>query len=310
MVRRCGRADASSSDDGLGKSMNVRMSETGKFDLIIEPGKRNLPYWRDLWEYRELFGFLAWRDFLVRYKQTAIGVAWSVIRPVLTMIVFTIVFGKVAKLPSGDVPYPIMVFVAMLPWQFFATSFSEAANSLISNQNLLTKIYFPRIIVPASSVLVNVIDFLISFVILLVLMAFYRCTPNLSTLAFPGFLGIAFVSAMGLGLWTAALNVKYRDFRYIVPFIVQFGLYISPVGFSSSVVPDKWRLLYALNPLVGVIDGFRWAILGEQLHVHGFLISLGVALLLFWNGVRFFRKFERGFADIIYHQNSWQLSLL
>ncbi len=271
------------------------------FDLVIEPGGSFRHYWHDLWQYRELFYFLSWRDILVRYKQTAIGIAWGILRPLLTMIVFTIIFGYLAKLPSEGVPYPILVFAAMLPWQFFSSSLTESSNSFITNANMLTKIYFPRLIVPASAVIVNLVDFLISFVILGALMAWYRFVPDARVLALPLFLGMAFLASFGLGLWLATLNVKYRDFRYVVPFIAQFGLYISPVGFSSSVVPGKWRLLYSINPMVGVIDGFRWAILGGETRMYwpGFLLSATVTLIIFLLAVRYFRATERKFADII-----------
>ncbi len=269
--------------------------------LIIEAGRGEQQYWKDLWRYRELFYFLAWRDILVRYKQTAIGIAWALIRPFLTMVVFTVVFGGIAKLPSGGVPYPILVFSAMLPWQFFANALSECSNSLIGNANLLSKVYFPRLIIPVSAVIVSFVDFLVSGMILLGLMAWYAFVPNWRILTLPLFIAIAFAAAMGAGLWLAALNVKYRDFRYVVPFIVQFGLYISPVGFSSSVVPPQWQLLYSLNPMVGVIDGFRWAILGgtTTLNLLGFGVSLGLVVLLFLSGVWYFRRVERTFADVI-----------
>jgi lipopolysaccharide transport system permease protein len=269
--------------------------------LIIEAGRAEKQYWKDLWTYRELFYFLAWRDILVRYKQTAIGLAWALIRPFLTMVVFTVVFGSLAKLPSAGVPYPILVFAALLPWQFFANALSECSNSLISNSNLISKVYFPRLIVPASAVIVSFVDFLISGIILLGLMAWYNFFPSWRIFTLPVFIAIAFAASMGAGLWLAALNVKYRDFRYVVPFIVQIGLYISPVGFSSNIVPEKWRFLYALNPMVGVIDGFRWAILGKdfQLHVPAFLLSLGLIILLLITGIWYFRKTERTFADVI-----------
>jgi len=275
--------------------------EIQEYKLIIEPGRSELHYWKDLWRYRELFWFLSWRDILVRYKQTAIGVAWSVIRPFLTMIVFTVIFGKLAKLPSEGVPYPIMVFAAMLPWQFFSNSLSECSNSLITNANLLTKVYFPRLVVPASAVIVSLVDFFISFAILALLMIWYGFLPDWRIITLPLFLGLAFAASFGFGLWFAALNVKYRDFRYVVPFIVQFGLYVSPVGFSSSVVPEKWRLLYALNPMVGVIDGFRWAILGGKAPIYwpGFWLSTALTILVFLLGVRYFRDTERAFADVI-----------
>ncbi len=270
-------------------------------ELIIEAGRTERQYWQDLWRYRELFYFLSWRDILVRYKQTAIGIAWALLRPLLTMIVFTIVFGQLAKLPSDGAPYPILVFAAMLPWQFFANALTECSNSLITNSNLISKVYFPRLIIPASAVIVSFVDFLVSGMILLGLMAWYNYIPSWRILTLPVFILIAFAAAMGAGLWLAALNVQYRDFRYIVPFIVQFGLYISPVGFSSSIVPPQWRLLYSLNPMVAVIDGFRWAILGGQTQLHGlgFGLSLSLVILLLVTGVLYFRKMERTFADVI-----------
>lgn len=271
-------------------------------ELVIEAGRTEQQYWKDLWRYRELFYFLAWRDILVRYKQTIIGIAWALIRPFLTMVVFTVVFGKIAKLPSeAGAPYPILVFAAMLPWQFFANSLSECSNSLITNANLISKVYFPRLIVPTSAVIVSFVDFMISGMILLGLMAWYDFVPSWRIMTLPLFIGIAFMASMGVGLWLASLNVKYRDFRYVVPFIVQFGLYISPVGFSSSLVPEGWRFIYSLNPMVGVIDGFRWAILGgeSKLYLPGFTLSLGLVALLFTSGIWYFRKVERIFADVI-----------
>mgnify|MGYP001092987818 CR=1 FL=1 len=276
--------------------------ENEEYTLIIEAGRVEKNYWLDLWRYRELFYFLSWRDILVRYKQTVIGVAWSVLRPLLTMIVFTVVFGKIAKLPSdGTVPYPVLVFAAMLPWQFFANSLSESSNSLISNANLISKVYFPRFIVPASSVITGLVDFFISFVILFLIMLFYGFMPDSKILAVPVFSLLAFLAALGSGLWLCALNVEYRDFRYVVPFIVQFGLYISPVGFSSSVIPEKWRFLYSLNPMVGVIDGFRWALLRGETAIYwpGFTASAALSLLIFITGIWYFRKTERTFADVI-----------
>ncbi|MBE8998654.1 MULTISPECIES: ABC transporter permease [unclassified Nostoc] len=271
-------------------------------ELVIEAGRTEQQYWKDIWRYRELFYFLAWRDILVRYKQTVIGMLWALIRPFLTMIVFSVIFGSLAKLPSeGSAPYPILVFAALLPWQFFSNALSECSNSLISNANLISKVYFPRLIVPASSVIVSFVDFLVSAMILLGLMAWYNFVPTWRILSLPLFIGIAFAASLGVGLWLAALNVEYRDFRYIVPFIVQFGLYVSPVGFSSSIVPEQWRLLYYLNPMVGVIDGFRWAILGgeSKLYWTGFTLSLGLVALLLVSGIWYFRKMERTFADVI-----------
>lgn len=278
-----------------------RLSDTMQHTIVIEAGRSEGNYWRDLWRYRELFYFLAWRDILVRYKQTVIGVAWALVRPFLIMIVFTVVFGKLAKLPSDNVPYPILVFAALLPWQFFANAFSEAGNSLVSNASMVSKVYFPRLVVPASSVIVSFVDFIISGVILAALMVWYGFVPDWRIVTLPLFIGIAFAAAMGAGLWIAALNVKYRDFRYVIPFAVQFGLYISPVGFSSSIVPDNWRLFYSLNPMVGVIDGFRWAILGGDTHLYlpGFILSIGLVCVLLMSGVVYFRKTERTFADVI-----------
>lgn len=277
------------------------MTVLGKQELIIEAGAVERQYWQDLLRYRELLYFLAWRDILVRYKQTVFGVAWSVVRPVLTMIVFTFVFSSVAKLPSEGVPYPVLVFAAMIPWQFFANALSECSNSVVNNGNMISKVYFPRLIVPTSAVIVSFVDFLISLVILAILMLICGFAPDARILTLPFFTLMAFMAAMGVGLWMAALNVKYRDFRYIVPFIVQFGLYVSPVGFSSSVIPEQWRFLYSLNPMVGVIDGFRWAILRGQadLYLPGFFLSLGIVTALLISGIWYFRKTERTFADII-----------
>ena len=280
--------------------MNVKTTDS-KPELIIEAGRAERQYWQDLWRYRELFYFLAWRDILVRYKQTAIGIAWALIRPFITMIVFTVVFGNLAKLPSEGVPYPILVFSAMLPWQFFSNALSECSNSLIGNANLISKVYFPRLIVPVSAIVVSFVDFMISGIILLGLMAYYAYVPSWRILMLPVFIGIAFAASIGAGLLFASLNVKYRDFRFIVPFITQIGLYVSPVGFSSSIVPEQYRLLYSLNPMVGVIDGFRWSILGgeSKLYLPGFALSLGLVLLMLIAGVVYFRKVERTFADVI-----------
>lgn len=269
--------------------------------LEIEAGRTERHYWKDLWRYRELFYFLAWRDIVVRYKQTAIGISWAWLRPFLMMVVFTIVFGKLAKLPSQNVPYPILVLAGVLPWQLFSTAFSEAGSSLISNANLISKVYFPRLIVPTSSVIVSFVDFLISGIILAALMLWYGYFPSWRIFTLPLFIGIAFMAAMGAGLWIAALNVKYRDFRYVVPFVIQLGMYISPVGFSSSVVPEQWRALYSINPMVGVIDGFRWAILrgSSDIYWPGFMLSLVLILIVFVTGIRYFRETERTFADVI-----------
>lgn len=272
-----------------------------EYDLIIETGRTELHYWKDLWRYRELFFFLSWRDILVRYKQTILGIAWSVLRPLLTMIVFAIIFGKFAKLPSAGIPYPIFVYAAMLPWQFFSTSLMESSNSLISNSHIITKVYFPRIIIPASTVIVSLVDFVISSFILCLIMVWYKYMPDWRILVLPIFLFLSSVASFGIGLWLSSLNVKYRDFRHIVPFLVQFGLYISPVGFSSSIVPERWRLFYSINPMVGIIDGFRWALFGgdAKIYLPGLLFSIVLAMLIFASGVWFFRKTERTFADNI-----------
>ena len=271
------------------------------FDLVIEPGGGFGRYWGDLWRYRELFYFLAWRDILVRYKQTAIGVAWAILRPFLTMVVLTLVFGRMAKFPSEGAPYPILVFAAMLPWQLFSNALQESSNALIGNAALISKIYFPRLIVPTSSVVVSLVDFLISFGILVGLMVWYGYVPGWRVLFLPFFILLVLLLSLGAGFWFSAINVKYRDFRYVVPFVVQFGLYVSPVGFSSVVVPDSWRLLYSLNPMVGIIDGFRWALIGEspRLYMPGFLVSIGLTVAFCWYGLVYFRRTERFFADII-----------
>ncbi len=280
--------------------MSVKTTDT-RPELIIEAGRSEQQYWKDLWRYRDLFYFLAWRDILVRYKQTAIGIAWALIRPLMQIVVFSIVFGNIAKLSSEGVPYPILVCSAMLPWQFFSNSLSECSNSLITNSNLISKVYFPRLIVPISAVVVSFVDFMISGIILLGLMAWYNYVPSWRILMLPLFIALASAAAVGAGLWLASLNVKYRDFRYIVPFIMQFGLYISPVGFSSSVVPPQWRFIYGLNPMVGVIDGFRWSILsGEsKLDWQSVGLSFALVMLLLVTGIAYFRKMERTFADVI-----------
>jgi lipopolysaccharide transport system permease protein len=270
--------------------------------LVLEPGRAERHYWRDLWVYRELFAILAWRDVAVRYKQTVIGVAWAVVRPFLTMVVFTVVFGRLARLPSpGGAPYPVMVFAGMLPWFVFSTILGEASNSLILNANLIGKVYFPRLIIPISSAAVALVDFTINLAILFGLMMWYGFSPGWHIALLPAFVGLAMLASLGPAFLITALNVKYRDFRYIIPFIVQFGLYISPVGFSSAIVPARWRFWYSLNPVVGVIDGFRWCVLGEQspLYLPGFLLSLAVAALFLWLGIGYFRRTERSFADLI-----------
>lgn len=270
--------------------------------LVLEPGRAELNYWRDLWRYRELFYVLAWRDIAVRYKQTIIGLAWALIQPLLTMMLFTVIFSKVAKLPSeGNAPYALLVYAGLLPWQLFATSLTGASASLIANSTLISKVYFPRLVVPTAAVVVAFVDFLISFAILVGLMLWYQFLPGWPILTLPLFVVMAFLASLGPGLWITALNVKYRDFRYVIPFLVQFGLYASPVGFSSAVIPEQWRFWYSLNPMVGVIDGFRWAILGgeSRIYLPGFVLSWAVIAFFLWFGIRQFRSMENSFADLI-----------
>lgn len=273
------------------------------YQIVIEPGKTEKNYWKDIWRYRELFYILSWRDIKVRYKQTTLGVLWAIIRPVLTMAVFTFVFGRLAHMKvEGTAPYAIMVFAGLLPWQFFSNALTESSGSLVDNQNLITKVYFPRLIIPASSVITSSIDFLISFVILLVLFVAYGYLPPVQILFIPLFAILTFAASFGPGLYLTALNVKFRDFRYIIPFVVQFGLYISPVGFSSNIVPDKWKWAYALNPMVGVIDGFRWCIVQNAPNPmlrYPFYISLAMIFFFVWLAVHKFRKMEKSFADLI-----------
>lgn len=294
----------SSTAAGQTLSKTESMEDSGHVSrrIVLEAGRAERNYWSDLWHYRELFAILAWRDISVRYKQTVIGAAWAVVRPFLTMIVFTVIFGHVAKLPSdGTAPYPVMVFAGMLPWSLFATVLSEASSSLVGNANLIGKVYFPRMIVPSASAVVALVDFAITFVMLVLIMAWFGVMPNWHVVLLPLFIVLAIAASLGPALLITALNVKYRDFRYIIPFIVQFGLYVSPVGFSTAAVPSTWRFLYSLNPMVGVIDGFRWCLLGgeSQLYLPGFLASLCVVAFFLWLGVWYFRKTERGFADLL-----------
>jgi lipopolysaccharide transport system permease protein len=275
------------------------------FEIVIEPNRTEKNYWKDLWRYRELFYILSWRDLKVRYKQTIIGVLWSVLRPLLTMLIFTFVFGQIAKFPSEGVKYPLLVFAGLLPWQFFSAGLSEASNSLIGNERLISKVYFPRLIIPAASVITSLADFLISLVIMFLLLAWYGVMPSINIVFLPLFILLAFFASFGIGLWLTALNVKYRDFKHVVPFLVQLGLYISPVGFISAIatgmIPEKYRLLYYLNPMAGVIDGFRWCFFGDKTPLNwvGLLISVGVTLLVLYIGFRTFRRMEKSFADLI-----------
>jgi lipopolysaccharide transport system permease protein len=270
--------------------------------LVLEAGRAERHYWLDLWAYRELFIILAWRDLAVRYKQTVIGAAWALIRPFLTMLIFTVIFGRLAKMPTeGHTPYPVLVFAGMLPWFLFSTILSDASASMVGNANLIGKVYFPRLIVPAATIAVALADFAITFVLMLLMMAYFHFMPDWRILFLPFFVLLAVLASLGPSLLMTALNVKYRDFRYIIPFVLQFGLYVSPVGFASKAIPAQWRLLYNLNPAVGVIDGFRWCLLGGQAHLYmpGFLASLVVVALLLWAGVAYFRKTERTFADLL-----------
>jgi lipopolysaccharide transport system permease protein len=278
----------------------INSTEKNEWDLIIEPGRTEKNYWKDLWRYRELFYILSWRDIKVRYKQTVIGAAWSIIRPLLTTIIFTIVFSRIAKLNNPSLaPYSLMVFAGMLPWQFFSNALSESSGSLIGNANLITKVYFPRMIIPASSVITSLVDLGISFIIMIGMFVWFQFIPSWHIIFLPLFVLLAFLCSFGIGLYLTAVNVKYRDFRYIIPFIVQFGLYITPVGFSSSVVPEKWRMWYALNPMVGVIDGFRWCILNDPMHWPSFYVSMVITIAFLLLGIYYFRKVEKTFADNI-----------
>lgn len=270
--------------------------------LILEAGRADRQYWHDLWRYRELFFILAWRDVAVRYKQTVVGFAWAFVRPFMTMVVFTVVFGHIAKLSSGDTtPYALMVYGGLLPWTLFASVFGDASSSVMGNANLISKVYFPRLIVPMSTVVVALIDFAVSLTILVGLMIWYRFLPGWQILLLPAFVVLALLASIGPALWASAIVVKYRDFRFVVPFLLQFGLYASPVGFSSAIVPPEWRLLYSLNPMVGIIDGFRWCIVGgdSPIYLPGFALSLVVIAVMLWAGIAAFRRIERGFADLI-----------
>lgn len=290
---------ASAPANGLNSSPSEILGERV---VVLEAGRAERNYWRDLWSYRELFWILAWRDVSVRYKQTVVGVAWAVIRPLITMVIFTVIFGRLAKLPTeGVTPYPILVLAGMLPWFLFSSILGDASSSLIGNANLIGKVYFPRIIIPVASAVVALVYFAINLILMLVIMSCNGFMPGKQIALLPLIVLLAVVASLGPALLIAALNVKYRDFRYIVPFLLQFGLYVSPVGFSSAVVPDNWRFLYSLNPVVGVIDGFRWCMLGgeSQLYLPGFLGSCGIAIFFTWLGVRYFRKFEKTFADVI-----------
>jgi len=275
------------------------------FEIYIEPGRTEKNYWKDLWRYKELFYILSWRDLKVRYKQTIIGVAWSVLRPLLTMMIFTFVFGRIAKFPSEGINYSLLVFAGLLPWQFFAAGLTEASNSLVGSERLISKVYFPRMIIPAASIITSLVDFFISLVLMFILLIWFGVLPSINLIFLPLFIIMAFFASFGIGLWLTALNVKYRDFKHVVPFLVQLGLYISPVGFTSAIasnmIPEKFRLLYYINPMAGVIDGFRWCFFGEKtpLYWEGLFLSLGVTLTFLFIGISVFRRMEKSFADLI-----------
>jgi lipopolysaccharide transport system permease protein len=269
--------------------------------ITIDSQNTEVRYWKDFWHYRELLYFLSWRDFLVRYKQTIIGIFWSIIRPFLTMLVLTLVFGKIAKLPSNNIPYPLIILSAILPWQFFSNAIIESSNSIINNSALITKIYFPRAIIPASITIVSLTDFISCLIILLIFMGWYHFIPDYRIIFLPFFLLLLLILALGTGFWFSSINVKYRDFKFIIPFLVQLGIYISPVGFNSNIIPEKWRIFYSLNPITGIIDGFRWSTLrgNQDIYLPGLILSIVLSIVIFISGIWYFRKIERGFADII-----------
>jgi lipopolysaccharide transport system permease protein len=255
---------------------------------------------KELWRYRELFYFLVWRDIKVRYKQTVLGAAWAILQPILSMIIFSVIFGRFAKLPSEGIPYPVFTFAALLPWQLFSYALTNSSNSLVNEKNLITKVYFPRIIIPFSSVVAGLLDFMIASVIFLVMMIFYQIPFTWRLLLVPVFIGIAVMTALSVGLWLTTLNVKYRDIRYVIPFLSQFWLYATPIAYSSSLIPDQWMWLYSLNPMVGVVDGFRWMLLGTAADFPPFFyLSIIIVILLLISGFIYFKKTEDTFADVI-----------
>jgi len=254
----------------------------------------------ELWAYRELLYFLVWRDIKVRYKQTLLGAAWAIIQPVLTMVVFTLFFGNLAKVPSDGIPYPLFAFAGLVPWTLFAYSLTESSSSLVTNQNLITKVYFPRLIIPLASVLSGLVDFAISFAVLIVLMLYYGVMPHLAALTVPLFVIFAVLAALSIGIWLSALNVEFRDVRYTIPFLTQVWMFITPLAYASSLVPSKWRLIYGLNPMAGVVEGFRWALLGKTSAPSVLLAaSIPAVILLLVGGSYYFRRMERTFADVV-----------
>jgi lipopolysaccharide transport system permease protein len=254
---------------------------------------------RDLWNYRELIGFMTWRDIIVRYKQTLLGVLWAILRPVLTMVVFSLIFGGLAKLPSDNIPYPIFSFAAILPWELFSKALSDASRSLVQNSSMITKIYFPRMILPLASVISGLVDFMIALIILIVMMLFYRITPTSNIWMLPLFLILALATSLGVGLWLSAANVMYRDINYILPFITQLWLYITPVAYSNTLIPEQWQFVYALNPMAGVVQGFRWVLLGTEAPGNLIWVSVGVAVIVLVTGLFYFKRMERQFADLV-----------
>lgn len=268
---------------------------------VIEPPKGwqalNL---REIWRFRELLYFLAWRDIKLRYRQTALGAAWAILQPLLTMVLFSVIFGQLAKLPSEGLPYPVFTYTALLPWQLFATALTSASNSLVVNQNLISKIYFPRLIMPFSSILAGLLDFAIAFLVLVGMMVFYRIVPTWGVLVLPLLVLLAVLTSLSVGLWLSALNVRYRDIRYVLPFLTQFWMYATPIAYSAGLVPGKWRWLYSLNPMTGVVEGFRWALLGKaSLDLPQVLLSAGIVLVLLVSGLFYFKRTEATFADVI-----------
>ena len=273
----------------------------GRLHTIIKP-RRGLAQLdlAEVWQARELLGFLAWRDIVIRYKQTTLGILWAFLRPFLTMVIFTVVFGRIAKLPSDNVPYAVFTFTALLPWQFFATAFAESANAIVGNGYMITKIYFPRLILPLASVAVGIVDFAVSFVILIFIMIGYHTPISPRVVMLPLFFALCVIFTIGLGLWTAALYVRYRDMRHLIPFLTQFGMYVSPVAYSTSSVPARYRFLYSLNPMTAVIDGFRWSLLGTtQLYVPGLVAGTVTSIVLLVAAVYYFKQTETVFADVM-----------
>lgn len=298
---RASDRDAGSTPGSTSESTSAPAHELPAYHFLIQPSRGWVaPQLRDVWAYRGLLFFLVWRDVKVRYKQTALGAAWAILQPLLTMVVFSIFFGRLAEVPSDGLPYPIFAYTALLPWQLFAYALTESGNSLVNNQELITKVYFPRLIIPLSAVFAGLVDFFLAFTVLIGMMFFYGIVPSLAILTLPFFVAVACMAALAVGLWLAALNVQYRDVRYTIPFLTQFWLFVTPIAYPASLVPEKWRLLYGLNPMLGVVEGFRWALLGsaDQLDASVF-VSIGVTALLLVGGLFYFRRVEKTFADVV-----------